>query len=232
MLFANNGFVDVALWFELPILGAFAIDLPTDPVPIPALLTNLGLISLFGLQHSIMARPNFKKNLTKVLPQSLERSTYVLATALALGALIFLWQPMTNMIWQVSDPLLRNIITAVFWLGLVITFLATQMIDGLHLMGLRQSFTPDKPESTIKNFTTPAFYKFVRHPIQTGVIISMLATPDLSVGRAVLGLGIIIYIFVGLFFEERDLIQEFGDTYRNYKQRVPALIPFLNIQRK
>lgn len=232
MLFANNGFVDVGFWLDMPILGAFAIDLPTVSLPAPPLLVNVGLIALFGLQHSVMARAGFKKTLTKFLPAVLERSTYILATAVFLGVIILFWQPMIGMVWQVTDPLLRGVITFMFWFGWVVSVLATQMIDGFHLFGLRQSFNPDQPESTTKHFTTPAFYKFVRHPIQTGVIIAMLASPDMSVGRAVLAISVIAYVFVGLFYEERDLIKEFGDTYRDYKARVPGLLPFLKIKSK
>lgn len=226
-LFANNGFIDLGLASGDPLLGAFAIDIPAAFVPANPYLVNFSLILIFALQHSIMARPGFKNLITRLLPKSLERSTYVLATAIALFALILFWQPMIGIVWQVETPLLRTVIHSLFWGGWLITFLATQMIDGMHLLGVKQSFGAENPSSDIKNFVTPAFYKLVRHPIQTGVIIAMLATPDMTVGRAVLAVGVIVYIAVGLYFEERDLIAEFGDTYRDYKSNVPALFPRL-----
>lgn len=225
MLFANNGFVDIGLWLRDPVLGAFAIDLPTGPIACNPYIINLGLILLFGLQHSIMARPGFKAWLTKIVPSPLERSTYVLATALAIFALILFWQPLPDIIWQVHTEWLRPLIQAVYWCGWGISFLATQMIDGLHLMGIKQSFSAGKADSEVKKFVTPALYGLVRHPIQTGIVIAMVATPDMTAGRALLALGVILYIFIGLYFEERDLIAEFGTTYRDYKKRVPALFP-------
>lgn len=225
ILFANNGFVDVSLAAGDPVWGIFAIDIAGAMTSLPPALNNIALIVLFGLQHSIMARKPFKAGLTKIMPAPLERSTYVLATALVIFTIILFWRPMTEIVWSVSDPILRNIINAIYWLGWIISLLATQMIDGSHLMGLRQSFNPDKQESQNKQFMTPLFYKFVRHPIQTGIVISMLATPDMTEGRAILAAGIIIYIFIGLYFEERDLITEFGDTYRTYKNKVPGLFP-------
>lgn len=224
-LFANNGFVELGLWLDDTILGVGAIDISALYLPGNPYIINFGLVAMFGIQHSVMARPGFKAGLTKVLPAALERSTYVLTTAIAIFVMILYWRPMVEMVWQVETDWLRTLLHLLFWLGWVITFLATQMIDGMHLMGVRQSFGATEPESTMKKFVTPAFYKLVRHPIQTGVIIAMLATPDMSVGRAILASGIIIYIFIGLYFEERDLIAEFGDTYRDYKKRVPALFP-------
>lgn len=224
-LFANNTFVDVGLALNMPILGIFAVDIAAIMTPVPALLTNVLLIVLFSVQHTVMARPQFKKRLAKILPVPLERSTYVLATALVIFTMLLFWRPMTDIIWSVEDPTLRTAISTFFWGGWLISFLATQMIDGMHLMGVKQSFGSDNPESGVKKFVTPYFYKLVRHPIQTGVIIAMLATPDMTTGRAVLAAGMIAYIFIGLYYEERDLVAEFGDTYRDYKSRVPALLP-------
>lgn len=225
-LFANNGFVEVGIWLDEPVLGAFGIDLPAGGMAGNPYINNFGLIALFGIQHSVMARPGFKKILTKVIPESLERSTYVLATAVVIYALILFWRPMIDMVWQVEAEWLRTTLHLAFWFGWVITFLATQMIDGMHLLGVKQSFGSGSIGNTTKQFVTPAFYKLVRHPIQTGVVIAMLATPDMTMGRAVLAVGLIAYIFIGLYYEERDLIAEFGDTYRDYKAKVPALLPW------
>lgn len=224
-LFANNGFVSIGIWLDDPVLGAFGIDLPAAFMGGNAYLNNLALIALFGVQHSVMARPGFKAWLTRFLPAALERSTYILGTVLVIFTLILFWRPMVGLVWQVEADWLRTLLHAIYWLGWIISFLATQMIDGFHLMGLRQSFGADKPESQVKKLVTPGFYQFVRHPIQTGVVIAMLATPDMTVGRALLAAGVILYVAIGLYYEERDLIAEFGDTYRTYKKRVPALFP-------
>ena len=224
-LFPNNHFTGVSIWLDDPTLGAFGIDLPALGYTNYPILFNIGLLALFAVQHSVMARPGFKKALTSWLPAPLERSTYVLATAIVIFIMIFYWHPIPDLVWQVEGETVRLAINTVFWAGWLITFLATQMIDGLHLMGVKQSFGADNPDSGVKNFVTPAFYKLVRHPIQTGIIIAMLATPDMTVGRLILTLGIIVYVFIGLFYEERDLIAEFGDTYTDYKKRVPALFP-------
>lgn len=225
ILFANNHFVDVGIATGMPILGAFSIDLPAGGFAGNPYIINYGLIALFGLQHTIMARQGFKDKLTKVLPKAMERSTYVLATALAIFILIFYWRAMSDIVWQIDAPILRSFINILFWAGWLISFLATQMIDGMHLMGVRQAMNADTPDAQNKNFVTPMFYKLVRHPIQTGIIIAMVATPDMTIGRAILASGVIIYIFIGLYCEERDLIKEFGDTYREYMKRVPGLFP-------
>ena len=170
-----------------------------------------------------MARPSFKGFLTRFIPESLERSTYVLATAVVLIALIQFWQPMSDYsFWSVSDPTTRMAINVIYLIGYAITVAATYMLNHNHLFGLQQAVGSGILD---KEFRTPFFYKYVRHPIQTGVLIAMIATPDMTYGRALLAAGIITYIFIGLYFEEKGLIAEFGDTYRDYKKRVPALLP-------
>ena len=218
ILFANN--------FMAPLgLESLNIDSPNTAPLGSALLINLLLIALFGVQHSVMARPGFKNSLTKLLPKHLERSTYVLATAAVIAMTIYYWQPMTSSLWQIDSPLARQLITAIYFLGWTITLVATFMLNHFHLFGLQQSFRPEEPDAGSKVFKTPMFYSLVRHPIQTGVVIGMLATPDMTVGRAVLAAGMIAYIAIGLYFEERDLMAEFGDTYGDYRKRVPALFP-------
>ncbi len=224
-LFANNGFVHVGIWLDNPTLGAFSIDVPALGYTDYPLMFNIGLLLLFGLQHSVMARPGFKAGFTKIVPRAAERSSYVLATALVLFAMIFYWHPMVGLVWQVDAEWARTGIHILYWVGFLITFLATQMIDGMHLMGVKQSFSPDDPDKGTKNFVTPGFYKLVRHPIQTGIVIAMIATPDMTVGRLTLAVGMLVYVGIGLYYEEKDLIGEFGDTYRDYKTRVPALFP-------
>lgn len=220
ILFANN---------FMGLLGLESLNIDsanTEPLGSP-LLINLLLIALFGVQHSVMARPGFKTLLTKLMPTHLERSTYVLATAVVIAVTLYYWQPMTTSLWQIDNTLARQLITAVYFLGWTITLVATFMLNHFHLFGLQQSFRPEEPDAGSKVFKTPMFYSLVRHPIQTGVVIGMLATPDMTVGRAVLAAGMIAYVAIGLYFEERDLMAEFGDTYGDYRKRVPALFPSL-----
>ena len=218
ILFANN---------FMGLLGLESLNIDSSNAgPLgPPLLINLLLLALFGIQHSVMARPGFKSILTKLLPKHLERSTYVLATAVVIAVTLYYWQPMTTSLWQVDSTLGRQLITAIYILGWTITILATFMLNHFHLFGLQQSFRPEEPDAGSKVFKTPMFYSLVRHPIQTGVVIGMLATPDMTVGRAVLAAGMIAYVAIGLYFEERDLMAEFGDTYGDYRKRVPALFP-------
>ncbi|EAQ95911.2 methyltransferase family protein [Congregibacter litoralis] len=220
ILFANN-------FMGLVQLPRYDIDSPATVAAPLAWLINLSLIVLFGLQHSVMARPGFKGVLTKFLPSHLERSTYVLGTAVVLGAIVGFWQGITPLLWQVQSELGRQVITGIYFLGWAVTLLATFMLNHFHLFGLQQSFRPGSADAGSKEFKTPLFYRFVRHPIQTGVVIAMLATPDMSLGRALLAMGMLIYIGIGLFFEERDLVKEFGKTYEDYRQRVPPLFPSL-----
>ena len=218
ILFANN-------FMGLLGLESLNIDRVDVVATDPAWLVNVLLIALFGVQHSVMARPGFKSLLTKLLPAQLERSTYVLATALVIAVILYYWQPMRASLWRVDNDVLSRMITIVYFLGWTITLLATFMLNHFHLFGLQQSFRPEEPNAGSKVFKTPLFYSLVRHPIQTGVVISMLATPDLTAGRALLAVGMIAYVVIGLYFEERDLVAEFGDTYRDYRKRVPALFP-------
>ncbi len=223
ILFANNHMSVLGLseWTSLN------INQTHIHIGASALLVNIGLLLAFGVQHSVMARASFKNVLTKLIPETWERSTYLLATAGVLYLIIWYWQAMPTVLWHVECEAARNIITAVYYSGWMITLLATFMLNHFHLFGLQQSFKSDDPDAGVKEFKTPMFYSLVRHPIQTGVVIAMIATPDMTVGRAVLALGMLVYIGVGLYFEEKDLLEYFGDTYRQYKQRVPALFPFL-----
>ncbi|WP_417458707.1 methyltransferase family protein [Kordiimonas sp.] len=220
ILFANGHIGDL-----LPAYASLGIDAPnTAPYSAPVLI-NIALIALFGIQHSGMARRGFKAILTRVLPPALERSTYVLMTAVVILIMVEYWQPMPEHIWRVDNEMARSAINSVYYFGWVFSLAATYMINHFHLMGLQQSLQKSS-NAQDKEFRTPMFYRFVRHPIQTGILIALPATPDMTEGRALLAAGIATYILVGLMFEERDLIKEFGDTYREYKTRVPGLLPW------
>lgn len=222
MLFANNHIGTL-----LPNHASLGIDTLNGPPSAYPLVVNIALLLLFGLQHTVMARPGFKSRLTKLLPRAAERSTYVLMTAVVILVMVQYWQPMAGSLWTVADPTARLVINIVYYLGWGISLAATYMINHRHLFGLQQSFGADDHTAGDKSFVTPLFYRFVRHPIQTGVVIAMVATPDMTGGRLALAVGMFIYILIGLAYEERDLIAEFGDTYRDYKARVPGLLPFL-----
>lgn len=223
-IFAANNHMGI---FSEPALLPLNLDQLNGAPAVHPLMINIALLALFGIQHSVMARPAFKAKLTMILPQSMERSTYVLATGIVTIALVQYWQPMAGSLWHVENENGRLTLNILFYFGWAVTFLATYMLNHFHLFGLQQSFKSGDPDAGSKEFKTPWFYKVVRHPIQTGVVIAMLATPDMTMGRAVLAVGMLLYIMVGLHYEERDLISEFGDTYRDYKKRVPAVIPFM-----
>jgi len=222
ILFANN---QMGILGAEPLLALNIDQLNGSPAGSP-LLVNIALLLLFGLQHSIMARPAFKSVITRVIPQSWERSTYALATAIVLVLMVWFWQPMSGSLWHAESSALRVALTALYYTGWLITVLATFMLNHFHLFGLQQSFRSGDPDAGTREFKTPLFYRFVRHPIQSGVVIAMLATPDMTVSRAVLAGGMLLYIAIGLYYEERDLLAQFGETYQDYKRRVPALLPF------
>ncbi len=191
-----------------------------------ALLINGALLGLFAVQHSVMARPAFKNWWTKVIPQPIERSTYVLLSSLLLFLLIWQWRPMQNVVWTVEDPVGSIILSSLYWIGWLIVILSTFMIDHLDFFGLRQVFLyfHNRPYNAV-GFKTPALYKYVRHPIMLGFLIAFWATPRLTTGHLVFAVATTAYILVGLQFEEHDLVSAYGDAYREYKQKVSMLLP-------
>lgn len=197
-----------------------------------ALLVNLLLLGIFAVQHSVMARPAFKRWWTQYVPQAIERSTYVLLSSLALILLYWLWQPMTGMVWEVENTVGRGILWTVFALGWAIVLVSTFLINHFDLFGLRQVYLHMKGrEYTGLNFRTPLFYKLVRHPLMLGFIIAFWATPEMSTAHLLFAVVTTIYILVALQFEERDLVNHLGERYQEYRQRVPMLIPFTSKKR-
>lgn len=199
---------------------------PTAPTLL-ALAINLGLVVLFGLQHSVMARPAFKKAWTKIIPEAAERSTYVLATCIALGAMMVFWQPMGGVVWSLDNTVITTLLYGVFFAGWGLVFLSTCLINHFDLFGLRQvwlnfcgvEYTPVK-------FVEPRLYQVVRHPLYLGLLMAFWAAPHMTVTHLVFALGTTAYILVGANLEERDLA-EAHPQYRDYKRRVPMLVPFL-----
>jgi protein-S-isoprenylcysteine O-methyltransferase Ste14 len=216
-----------AIGFVTGIVVPKTIDMgPVVPVT-EAVVVNLLLLTLFALQHSVMARPAFKKWWTRVVPESIERSTYVLAATLALALLLWQWRPMPAVLWQAADPTLAKVLIGISLFGWLTVLVATFAISHFELFGLHQviaNMTGSKMPAMV--FKTPSLYKMVRHPIYLGFIIAFWATPVMTAGHLLFAAVTTAYIFVGIFLEERDLIGVFGDEYRRYRKQVSMLVPF------
>jgi methanethiol S-methyltransferase len=197
-------------------------------VPIgEALAVDLVLLAIFAIQHSVMARQSFKQWWTQFVPTSIERSTYVLFSSLALILLYWQWRTIPAVVWHVENPLLARAVMAFSFIGWAIALTSTFLISHFELFGLHQVANDlagrPMPEP---RFRTPLYYKFVRHPIYLGFIVAFWAAPTMTVGHLLFAVGTTAYIFVGIFFEERDLIAVFGGDYRRYKTRVWMLVPW------
>jgi protein-S-isoprenylcysteine O-methyltransferase Ste14 len=191
-----------------------------------ALVVNVILLGLFAIQHSVMARPAFKRWWTKLVPSSVERSTYVLLSSLILILLYWQWRPMPDVIWAVTNRIGAGILTALFWLGWGIALVSTFLINHFDLFGLQQVFSHwrgTKPEPAA--FKEPLFYKYVRHPIYFGFLLAFWATPVMTVGHLLFAVATTGYILIGIFLEERDLVSVHGDAYTNYRSRVSMIVP-------
>jgi methanethiol S-methyltransferase len=193
-----------------------------------ALIVDALLLGIFAIQHSVMARPGFKRWWTRIIPHESERSTYVLVASLILLGLYWHWQPIPTQIWHVDSEAGRIVLMAVYWLGWGIVFFSTFLINHFNLFGLQQVFAAlRKRDLPDPEFRTPVLYKVVRHPIMLGMLLAFWGTPDMSAGHLLFAVMTTGYILVALQFEERDLIKLFGMAYQEYRRRVPMLVPFL-----
>jgi protein-S-isoprenylcysteine O-methyltransferase Ste14 len=195
-----------------------------------ALIVNVLLMSLFAVQHSVMARKQFKEWWTQFVPKPVERSTYVLLASLALVLLFWQWRPIPTVVWQVTDPTIATAILGVSFVGWVMVFFSTFLINHFELFGLHQVVNnlAGRPMPAVR-FRTPVLYKVVRHPIYLGFIIAFWAAPVMTAGHLLFAAVTTIYIFVGIALEEHDLMELFGDEYRRYRQRVAMIVPFLGV---
>lgn len=199
-------------WAERPLWHAVAVD--------------IGLIALFGIQHSVMARKGFKAAWTRAVPAPIERSTYVLFASLALILLALLWHPIPGSVWSISNPTGVYLMWGLFGLGWVTVLISTFLINHFELFGLAQVWGHARgQEAGAPEFREPLFYKRVRHPIYAGFILAFWAAPQMSWGHALLAAGMTVYILVAIRYEERDLVGLFGERYVEYRGRAGMLIP-------
>jgi len=192
-----------------------------------ALIVNLLLMSVFAVQHSVMARKQFKQWWTQFVPKSVERSTYVLFSSLALVLLFWQWRPIPTLVWQIDHPQIAMAVIGLSFAGWLIVLTSTFLINHFELFGLHQvaNNLAGNP-MPVQRFRTPLYYKFVRHPLYLGFIIAFWAAPTMSVGHLLFAAVTTAYIIVGALLEERDLVDLFGDEYRRYKDRVSMLVPW------
>jgi protein-S-isoprenylcysteine O-methyltransferase Ste14 len=225
----------VTFLYAIGFIGNFVVPKSIDSmsmIPVwQALLVNIGLLGLFSLQHSAMARQEFKAWWTKIVPKPVERSTYVLFSSLCLITLFYFWQPLGITIWQVDNPIFRNLLYVGFGFGWLLVLASTFLINHFDLFGLRQVYLylRGKDYSPLQ-FVTPGPYNYVRHPLYVGWLFTFWFTPTMTIAHLVFAVVTTVYILVAIQLEERDLIKMHGQAYVDYRDRVPMLIPFRRSQ--
>ncbi|MCP3460750.1 methanethiol S-methyltransferase [Bradyrhizobium sp. CCGUVB23] len=208
------------------------IDTGPHTSVVDALSINTLLMALFAIQHTGMARKWFKNRWTRYVPNYIERSTYVLIASLCLMLLFWQWRPLPAVIWHVEDPDVSVMIGTLSFIGWTLVFASTFLIDHFELFGLRHVIANLRGRGiAAQQFRTPLYYKFVRHPIYLGFIIAFWAAPVMTIGHLLFAAVTTTYIFVGIFFEEQDLLQLFGEQYGQYKKQVSMLIPWRKLDR-
>lgn len=213
---------------NLPLLPK-TIDSGAAAPLLETLVIDLALLGLFAVQHSVMARRGFKRWWTKWIPEPIERSTFVLAASAALALLLWQWRPIAEpILWSAGDVTARMLLLGVFWLGWCVLLISTFLINHFELFGLRQVWSNLRGQSLpAPMFHTPLFYRHVRHPIYLGFILAFWATPQMSAGHLLFAAACTAYILIGIWFEERDLVAQFGQRYLQYRKQVGMLLPKL-----
>ncbi|QHE66727.1 methanethiol S-methyltransferase [Rhodococcus sp. WAY2] len=218
-------FVYAIGWVEGLVVPHTIDDGPGAPVVV-AVVIDLALLTVFAMQHSVMARPWFKRRWTRIVPQPMERSTYVLFATAALALLMWQWRPLPEQIWNVETTWIRVALYAVSLGGWALVLAATFAIDHFDLFGLRQVLRNQSGKSALPSaFRTPMLYRVIRHPLYAGFVIAFWVAPTMSWGRLLFAVGTTGFILVAVRFEEHDLVDTFGDDYRTYRTRVPMLVP-------
>jgi len=222
--------------YAIGFIGNFGVPTTLDGAPGKplgvAFLIDVGLLTLFAVQHSVMARKWFKDWWTRLVPKPVERSTYVLFSSVALILLFWLWQPLGGVVWSIEDPSGRLVLRVLFAFGWALVLVSTFLINHFDLFGLRQVwlYLLGRPYTTL-HFGTPGPYRLVRHPLYVGWLFAFWSTPTMTLAHLLFSIATTAYILLAIQFEERDLVREHGDSYESYRRSVPMLIPFTRRQR-
>ena len=225
LIFLGSFLYAVAFVGNIPWVPKTIDSGPVGPVA-QGLIINLLVLGAFAIQHSVMARSAFKRWWGRFVPRPMERSTYVLLSSLLLILLFFVWQPFPQPIWAVENPAAKALLTGLYGVGWLTVLCSTYMINHFELFGLKQAIARHAVAETPPSLSTRYLYQFVRHPIMLGFIIAFWATPVMSQGHLLFALMTTAYIFIGIAFEEHDLVATFGEAYRAYQGRVPMVFPF------
>ena len=222
--------------YSIGFVGDLAVPHSVDRGPgattLTAGLINVALLGLFAVQHSVMARPAFKRWWTRFVPAPVERSTYVLLASAALAALFWQWRPLPAVVWEVSWPPGRSLLWGLFWVGWATVLVSTFLINHFDLFGLRQVYLAWRGDAyTTPRFRTLMFYRVVRHPLMLGFLVAFWAIPTMTTGHLLFAAATTAYILLAIQLEERDLSADLGEPYRDYRNRVPMLIPGLRPRR-